>query len=99
MQKGPSVLDKVIADQKGYTEMFPGLFFDWSLMLPPKIDQYLRFSLKGLFFEESAGPVEPPVAMPNMPERDDAFKAKYQAFVSAYLLESLTAAYIKVHQP
>ena len=61
------------------------------------IDDYLKFNIKGLFYEYYSGEVEPEVPMPEMMRHDGQLPAKFQAFVSAYLLDSLTESYLKGH--
>ena len=68
---------------------------DWSIASVPKVDQLqLSGGIKGLLFPESKGEVEPPVPAPIMPLHDDKSPAKFQAFVSAYVADSLAYSFL-----
>jgi len=68
---------------------------DWSIASVPKVDElYASGGIKGLLFPEDKGEVEPPVAAPVMPLHDDKSPAKFQAFVSAYVADSLASSFL-----
>jgi hypothetical protein len=65
-------LNKIVADQKGFTEIYKGLDLDWSIQAGPSVDaDNLKFGIKGLFFNDGQGEVEPAVSAPAMPLHDD----------------------------
>ena len=46
-------LTKYFTYLNGYTEVFNEIYFDWSLLSPPTINNdYLLLGMKGLFFPE-----------------------------------------------
>ena len=94
----PKALNGVVGKQKGYSELYHGMELDWSIPEAPKVtDSDLEFAIKGLFFEKDKGEVEPVVKPPtNMPEFDKSAPAKFQAFVSTYVLESVSSVFLKV---
>ena len=97
----PPALNGLIADQKGETEIYQGLDLDWSIRSAPLIQlvggkELLSFGIKGLFFAEGKGEIEPAgVTAPVMPYHDTTSTSKLQAFVSNYLADSLGAAYLE----
>ena len=99
-QQVPPALNGLIADQKGETEVYHNMDLDWSIRSPPQIqllggNELLSFGIKGLFFAEDKGEVEPGVTAPAMPYHDGASTSKLQAYVSNYLADSLAAAYLE----
>jgi len=54
----------------------------------------LSFGIKGLFFPENKGEVEPGFNAPVMPFHDGTSSSKLQAYVSNYLATSLGTAFI-----
>lgn len=93
----PPVLNKLVASQDGHTEIYKGLDLDWTTPTTPQVTaKQLQFGVKGLFFKDGEGEVEPSVAAPAMPMHDDAAEAKFQAFISNYLLDSFATTFLKV---
>jgi len=96
----PPALNGLIADQKGETEIYHNMDLDWSIRSPPQIqllggNDLLSFGIKGLFFAEDKGEVEPGVTAPAMPYHDGASTSKLQAYVSNYLADSLAASFLE----
>ena len=92
-------LNKLISSQHGFTELYHGMDLDWSIASVPKVDQLqLSGGIKGLLFPESKGEVEPPVPAPVMPLHDDKSPAKFQAFVSAYVADSLAYSFLQTNK-
>jgi len=74
----PPALNSLIADQKGETEIYNNMDLDWSINSQPVINsQTLSFGIKGLFFPEKQGEVEPAVAVPAMPFKDASSKSQF----------------------
>jgi hypothetical protein len=72
---------------------------DWSIASVPHIDQnYASGGIKGLLFPEDEGEVEPPVAAPVMPLHDDNSTSKFQAFISAYVADSLAYSALQTNK-
>ena len=73
---------------------------DWSLPFSPKVtDKMLEFAIKGLFFKKDAGEVEPAVLPPKDMELYDASSpSKFQAFLSTYVLESASYAFLATNE-
>lgn len=90
----------MIAKQKGNTEIYHNLALDWSLPYTPKITaKDFQFGIKGLFFDRLQPEVEPVTKPPtNMPMIDTSEAAKFQAYVSTYLLESLSSSFLKTNE-
>ena len=71
-------LNKLVADQKGFTELYRHMDLDWSIKSAPTVDQeQLSFGIKGLLFPEDQGEVEPPTPAPVMPLHDGSNPAKF----------------------
>ena len=72
---------------------------DWSILSAPKVtDTNLEFAIKGLFFKKDSGEVEPAVKPPAaMPRFDSSSASKFQAFLSTYVLESVSSVFLKVY--
>ena len=61
-------LNDLVAEQKGYSNVWNQMDLDWSIPSVPQVGQdYLEFGIKGLLFPESEGEVAPPVTPPIMP--------------------------------
>jgi len=74
----PPAINKLIASQKGYSNIYNHMDLDWSISSAPKINaQTLEFGIKGLFFPENQGEVAPSVTVPVMPYKNTADKAKF----------------------
>lgn len=73
---------------------------DWSVPFAPKVtDSNLEFAVKGLFFEKDKAEVEPAEKAPSgMPLFDSSSNSKFQAYVSTYLLESLSSTFLETNQ-
>ena len=66
-------LNKIIADRKGVSEIYPGLNLDWQLAAAPKVTaRSLQFGIKGLFFPTNGTETEPTVAPAPMPPHDES---------------------------
>jgi hypothetical protein len=75
----PVAVNKLIASQKGYSNIYNHMDLDWSINSAPKINaQNLEFGIKGLFFPENEGEVNPSgVTPPVMPYKHTADKAQF----------------------
>lgn len=73
---------------------------DWSIPKSPTVtNKDLEFAIKGLFFKKNSPEVEPAVAPPHgMPEIDTSSAAKFQSFVSTYMLESLSSTFLETNE-
>jgi hypothetical protein len=71
---------------------------DWSMMNSALVaNNKLTFGIKGLFFPESAGEVDPSVPAPVMPAQDFDSSSKIQVLASDYMLNSLTQSLFKTN--
>lgn len=83
-------INKLIAEQKGETEIWEGLSLDWSIMSAPEVNSKdLHFGIRGLFFKDGSAAVVPDVTPPIMPYIDSSNPSKVQAYVSNFLADSL----------
>lgn len=82
------------------TEIYKGIDCDWELPYAPIVSSsFLEFGAKGLLFPENGAEEDLPVAPPAMPNHDDDSAAKFQVFVSNYLMDSLLFSYVDVYKP
>lgn len=95
----PPAINKVMAEQKGITEIYPDLMVNWALPAAPKVTaKSLEFQFKGNFFPKNESQFEPSVKPPVLPLHDDANTDQFQFFLSNYILESLFYSYLEVDQ-
>jgi len=95
----PPQLNKIVAEQQGFTEVYKGLDLDWSLPAAPKITtSLLQFGIKGLLYPKNESEVEPPVSPPEMPLHDDQSPSKFQFFLSNYVVDSIFYSFLRVHE-
>jgi len=95
----PPQLNKIVAEQQGFTEVYKGLDLDWSLPAAPKITaSLLQFGIKGLLYPKNESEVEPPVSPPEMPLHDDQSPSKFQFFLSNYVVDSMFYSFLRVHE-
>jgi len=95
----PKMLNSIVAEQNGYSELFNNLDLDWSLPSAPKVtDKELEFGVKGLFFKKGGAEDEPAAQAPAMPMHDTSAPSKFQAFISTYLADSLGATFLETNQ-
>ena len=98
VQQVPPALNKIVAEQHGFTEVYKGLDLDWSLPVAPKITaNLLQFGVKGLLYPKNESEVEPAVSPPEMPLHDDQSTSKFQFFLSNYVVDSIFYSYLRVH--
>ena len=90
------IINKVIADQYGVTELFAGINLDWQINAPPIITpSELSFGIKGLMYPKNYPIIEPKSKPPAMPLHDSKIASKFQFFVSNYLADSGVSAFLK----
>ena len=95
----PPAINKVLADQKGITEIYKDLMVNWALPSAPTVtEKSLEFQFKGNFFPKNESQFEPSVVPPALPKHDDANTDQFQFFLSNYILESLFYSYLEVDQ-
>jgi len=95
----PKALNGIVAQQKGYSEIYNGLDLDWSIPSTPTVtDKALAFGIKGLFFPKGQAEVEPSVQPPAVPMADAGSSSKFQCFISNYLADSLGASYLQTNE-
>lgn len=91
-------LNKLVAEQKGYSNVWNHMDLDWSIPAAPQVDSDdLRFGIKGLLFPESEGEVPPPVTAPIMPYNSGSGTQKLQAFVSNYVFDSFAYSFLRTN--
>jgi len=91
----PKALNGIVAQPKGYSEIYNGLDLDWSIPSTPTVtDKALAFGIKGLFFPKGQAEVEPSTQPPAVPMADAGSSSKFQCFISNYLADSLGASYL-----
>jgi len=91
-------INNAIAAQHGESVVYQDLGLDWSIAHSATMDvksQVFAIGINGLFFDNKTGEVAPPVSAPVMPFKDTAVSGKIQAFISDYLLDSLTSSVFK----
>lgn len=57
----------------------------------------LSFGIKGLFFPETDGEIDPAVAAPVIPLLDSKSASKIQVFASDYMLDSFSSSFFKTN--
>jgi len=71
---------------------------DWSMMNTVEIiNNKLSFGIKGLFFPETTGEVDPKVPAPAMPASDFDPSSNIQVLASDYMISSLTQSLFKTN--
>jgi len=91
-------LNDLVAEQKGYSNVWNHMDLDWSIPAVPQVNQDdLKFGIKGLLFLENEGEVPPPVTAPIMPYNSGSSTQKLQAFVSNYVFDSFAYSFLKTN--
>lgn len=85
----PLVINKLIQESNGETEIFNGTMLDWSAPKYPIFSQQkLWVPVKGLFFKEGGPEAEPSIPVPGMVP-DPAEKSLFKFAISSYSVESI----------
>ena len=96
MKQLAPIINKVVADQNGVTELYPGIDLDWQINAAPTINpSEFSFGIKGLMFPKNSGEVEPKSQPPAMPLHDSKIASKFQFFLSNYVADSGVSSYLK----
>lgn len=99
LQQGiPAMSNKTISESQGYIQFpVPNWVVDYETAAAATItDTYAGLGAKGMFFDSRVGEQDYGVLPPNLPIKDDTKPEKFQAFVSAYTLDSLTSSFLEV---
>lgn len=81
----------------GYIPFTPNFKLDWESPTPAVVSQdSWCLPIKGLFIDNKTGPVEPAVAVPDMPCRVTEDPSKMQAFASTYSIDSFFQSGLEV---
>jgi len=92
----PNMVNKGIGHSDGFLHFTKSFELDWetpsSFMVTPLAFQA---DIKGLFFDNAYGEVDPAVAVPVMPYFDSLKPELYQNYYSTYSLDGLTAALLE----
>jgi hypothetical protein len=85
----PMIINQKLLANDGYIPFTPNFKLDWESPSPAVVssDSWC-LPIKGLFIDNTVGPVEPTVAVPDMPCRVTEDPSKLQAFLSTYTVNS-----------
>ena len=94
----PPIFDALVAKQDARSKVFNQISLDWQISQAPIVNhKSLEIGMKGLFFPTKAGESGAPPAPPAMPYHDNYSDAKFQVFLSTYVINSLTESLIKTN--
>jgi hypothetical protein len=95
----PAIANAWIQKTDGYfpIPIYPYWTLDWETDKRVEVtDTYFEVGVKGLFFDKQLGETEPTAPIPVMPVYDTSRPEKFQAYVSAYSVDSFLSSWSEV---